>query len=77
MKLAGVRTKDVVRHVRINGQRATAAGRFVKTGDVLTIALDSRVLVLRIAGFSEQRGRFEDAQRLYHRVSEPDSGPDP
>ena len=56
-------------HVRINGQRVRQSGKFIKAGDVLTVALDSRVLVLKIVGFAEQRGRYEDARQLYEDVA--------
>src|SRR5262249_57051820 len=43
-------------HVRLNGQRVDAASRAVKAGDVVTIALDRGVRVLKIVGFAERRG---------------------
>ena len=58
-------------HVRVNGVRIDAAGRGVKTGDVLTIALDRRVRVLQIAGFASRRGGAEVASCLYIDLSPP------
>ena len=52
-------------HVRINGVRETAPGHAVKPGDVLTIALDRTVRVLRVVGFSERRGDASAARTLY------------
>ena len=52
-------------HVRLNGQRVVTAGRATRLGDVVTIALDRHVRVLKITGFSERRGSAPDAQRLY------------
>ena len=52
-------------HVRINGVRETAPGHAVKPGDVLTIALDRSVRVLRVIGFSERRGDAPSARVLY------------
>jgi ribosome-associated heat shock protein Hsp15 len=52
-------------HVRINGVRETAPGHAVKTGDVLTIALDRSVRVLKVIGFSERRGDASAAHVLY------------
>ena len=52
-------------HVRINGVRETSAGHGVKRGDVLTIALDRSVRVLRITGFAERRGDAATARVLY------------
>ncbi len=52
-------------HVRINGVRETAPGHAVKPGDVLTIALDRSVRVLKVIGFSERRGDAPSARVLY------------
>ncbi len=52
-------------HVRINGVRETAPGHAVKPGDVLTIALDRNVRVLKVIGFSERRGDASSARMLY------------
>ena len=52
-------------HVRINGVRETAPGHAVKAGDVLTIALDRSVRVLKVIGFSERRGDASTARALY------------
>ena len=51
--------------VRINGQRIDGAGRAVRPGDVITVALDGRVRVLKVAGFLERRGSAEAARHLY------------
>jgi ribosome-associated heat shock protein Hsp15 len=37
----------------------------VKTGDVLTIALDRTVRILKVTGFSERRGDAAAARVLY------------
>ncbi|TAK47474.1 MAG: RNA-binding S4 domain-containing protein [Xanthobacteraceae bacterium] len=52
-------------HVRLNGVRVTAPAHAVRAGDVLTMALDSRVRVVRVVGFSERRGNAAQAQLLY------------
>jgi ribosome-associated heat shock protein Hsp15 len=52
-------------YVRINGVRETAPGHAVKPGDVLTIALDRSVRVLKVIGFSERRGDASAARALY------------
>lgn len=51
--------------VRVNGARIDAASRPVKVGDVVTVALDSRVRVLSVTGFAERRGSATDAQVLF------------
>jgi ribosome-associated heat shock protein Hsp15 len=60
--------------VRINGQRIDGAGRPVRPGDVITVALDGRVRVLKVAGFLERRGSADAARRLYEDL---DAGPAP
>jgi ribosome-associated heat shock protein Hsp15 len=51
-------------HVRVNGQRIDAAGRAVRVGDVVTVALDRSVRVLKVAAFAERRGGAESARVL-------------
>lgn len=52
-------------HVRINGSRENAPGHSVKPGDVVTVALDRSVRVLKVAGFAERRGDAAAARALY------------
>jgi ribosome-associated heat shock protein Hsp15 len=52
-------------HVRINGQRADGASRSVRAGDVVTVALDRSVRVMKVIGFAERRGSPEAAAVLY------------
>ena len=52
-------------HVRVNGVRIDAASRPVKPGDMITVALDSRVRVLKVLGFAERRGGAEAAAKLF------------
>lgn len=52
-------------YVRVNGARIDAPGRFVKSGDVVTVALDRAVRVLRVKGFVERRGPAGSAEALY------------
>jgi len=51
-------------HVRINGARIDAPSRAVRAGDVVTVALDRAVRVLKVLGFAERRGSADDARRL-------------
>lgn len=57
--------------VRVNGARQTSAGHAIKSGDVITVALDGRVRVLKIAGFSERRGDAEAGRALYDDLQPP------
>ena len=55
--------------VRLNGARQTSPGHVLKPGDVLTVALDARVRVLKVAAFSERRGDAPSAQTLYEELN--------
>ncbi len=55
-------------HVRINGQRAESASKAIRVGDVLTIALPSRVRVLKVLDVAERRGPASDAMTLYQEL---------
>jgi ribosome-associated heat shock protein Hsp15 len=37
----------------------------VRCGDVVTVALDHSVRVMRVCGFASRRGGAEEAQRLF------------
>jgi ribosome-associated heat shock protein Hsp15 len=50
--------------VRLNGRRIDGASQPVRLGDVLTVALDRCVRVLKVAGFAEHRGSAEIARAL-------------
>lgn len=52
-------------YVRVNGSRIDAAGRAVHIGDVITIALDRHVRVLKVAEFAARRGTSDMARALY------------
>jgi ribosome-associated heat shock protein Hsp15 len=52
-------------HVRVNGERSEAASRPVKPGDVITVALDRTVRVLKVTGFAERRGDAQAARILF------------
>jgi ribosome-associated heat shock protein Hsp15 len=66
-----VRTRDAAAalagagHVRVNGARIDAPGRMVRAGDVVTVALDHGVRVLKVTGFAERRGPGGTGTRLY------------
>jgi ribosomal 50S subunit-recycling heat shock protein len=51
--------------VRVNGARIDAPGRMVRAGDVITVALDHRVRVVKVMGFVERRGPADSAAALY------------
>ena len=51
--------------VRLNGARVGAASQPVRTGDVVTIALDRTVRILKVTGFAERRGDADAARLLW------------
>jgi len=57
-------------HVRVNGEREKAPGHAIKLGDVITVALDRTVRVLKVTGFSERRGDAASARVLYEELGE-------
>ena len=59
--------------VRVNGKRVEQAAKLVSQGDVVTVALHHRVLVLKILNFAERRGPVSEASKLY-RLIEGDAG---
>jgi ribosome-associated heat shock protein Hsp15 len=52
-------------HVRLNSERVTASSRLVRADDVITIALDRQVRILKVTGFAERRGNAEAGRALY------------
>ena len=56
--------------VRVNGTRIDAPGRMVRAGDVITVALDRRVRVLKVTGFAPRRGPAGNAAALYEDIGE-------
>jgi ribosome-associated heat shock protein Hsp15 len=56
-------------YVRVNGARIDAASRQIRTGDVITVALDRTVRVLKVRGFAERRGPATTVQTLYEELT--------
>ena len=56
--------------VRVNSARVVAPSHPVKVGDVLTIALDRRIRLWKVADFAERRGDATAARKLYVELSE-------
>jgi ribosome-associated heat shock protein Hsp15 len=57
-------------HVRINGEREKSPGHAIKIGDVITVALDRTVRVLKVTSFNERRGDAASARVLYEELNE-------
>jgi ribosome-associated heat shock protein Hsp15 len=58
-------------HVRVNAARVVSPAHILRASDVITLALDSSVKVVRVIGFVERRGNAQDARSLYALVSKP------
>lgn len=56
-------------YVRVNGMRIAAASRLVRTGDVITLALERTVRVLKVQGFAERRGAAGTSAGLYEELT--------
>ena len=56
-------------YVRVNGMRIDAPGRMVRAGDVITVALDHRVRVVKVRGFRERRGPAGSGDALYEELT--------
>jgi ribosome-associated heat shock protein Hsp15 len=57
--------------VRINGARIDTASRPVRSGDVVTVALDRHVRVLKVKGYAERRGSADMARLLFEDLTPP------
>jgi ribosome-associated heat shock protein Hsp15 len=57
--------------VRINGTRIDTSSRPVRPGDVVTIALDRSVRILKVIGYAERRGSAETVRALYEDLTPP------
>lgn len=52
-------------HIRLNGERVARQDRPIAVGDVLTLPLRSRVVVIEIVDLPARRGPANEAQRCY------------
>lgn len=57
--------------VRVNRERNESASRPLKVGDVLTVALESGVKVLKVEALGERRGPAPEARLLYEDLTPP------
>ena len=57
--------------VRLNRERVTAPSRLVRVQDVITIALDRQVRIMKVLSFAERRGGAEDGRLLYDDLTPP------
>jgi ribosome-associated heat shock protein Hsp15 len=64
-------------HVRLNARRIETPAKAVAPGDVLTIALERQVRVLRVVAPGTRRGGFSEASLLFEELSDPGICPPP
>ncbi len=55
-------------YVRVNGLRIDAPSRTVRSGDVITVALDRCVRVVKVSGFRQRRGPAGSGEALYEEL---------
>jgi len=56
-------------HVRVNGARILAPSRMVRAGDVITVALERKVRVLKVRAFVDRRSPVQADQILYDELT--------
>ena len=56
-------------HLRINGKKIDKAHHAVRPGDVLTVATDGGVRVIRVLGLTDRRVGFQIARGLYQDIA--------
>ena len=61
--------------VRINGTRVDTSSQPVRPGDVVTVALDRNVRVLKVIGYAERRGSADIARGLFEDMTPPPAPP--
>ena len=59
-------------HVRVNRDKTDSVAKAVRAGDVLTVTLDRRILVLKVAAPGSRRGPYEEARLLYEDLTPPE-----
>jgi ribosome-associated heat shock protein Hsp15 len=57
--------------IRVNSARVETPAKAIGPGDVLTIALEREVKVLRILANGERRGAYSEARVLYEDIGGP------
>ena len=58
-------------HVRLNRTKVGKPSQTIRAGDVVTVAVRDRILVLRIEALAERRGPASEAAALYTDMSPP------
>lgn len=61
-------------HVRVNSVRVETPAKALRVGDILTVALERSVRVLKVLEPGARRGPFAEARSLYEELTERDRG---
>lgn len=64
-------------HVRLKGRRVTQPGHVVRPGDILTLALPRRTIIVEVLVLAERRGGASDAALLYRMVEGAEASAEP
>jgi len=56
-------------YVRVNGARIRAPSRMVRTGDVITVAMERTVRIVKVRGFVDRRGPADADADLYEELT--------
>lgn len=56
-------------HVRLNARRIETPAKAIRPGDVLTIALEQQVRILKVLDPGTRRGGFPEARLLFEDLS--------
>jgi ribosome-associated heat shock protein Hsp15 len=57
--------------VRLNNKRVEQPSRLVRPGDIVTVALDRYVRILKVTGYAERRGSADIARGLFEDLTPP------
>lgn len=60
-------------HIRLNGRRVDRSAASVRVGDILTLPLSARVLVIELTALPRRRGPAAEAQACYRDYRPPDA----
>jgi ribosome-associated heat shock protein Hsp15 len=60
-------------HIRLNGRRIETPAYPVAAGDVLTIALERQVRILRVVAPGQRRESFPEAKLLFDELTSPNT----
>jgi len=57
-------------HVRVNRKKISSNSKLIRVGDILTIALEQNIHVVRVLGLAQRREGYDKASQLYEALIE-------